>query len=96
MITITLIVTAIFAAYVLLQEAYWILSFRNRWLYVYLNEFHSYQHLLIVMFLLTYWLAMNVWFVLHWDHTWIAFVYNLLLVPITVKHLREERLHPEK
>jgi len=87
-----LIITAWYAIYMIVKESLWLKAFCKRWLYVYNNQKHSQQHLAMLVFLGVYLLLMN-WITLYeGEHYIIAFIYNLLLVPITVNHIEMERL----
>ena len=88
----SLIITANYALYLMIKEILWLRSFCKRGVYVYEDKKHSQQHITMVILLILYLLLMN-WISLYeWHHYIIAFLYNLLIVPITIKHIESERL----
>jgi len=90
---IILILTSIYAWYLIIKEIIWLHKFCNRWLYVYKNKSHSHQHILMLILMLLYWIIMN-WLALYdSNHYIMSFIYNLLLIPLVVRHLYLERIN---
>lgn len=88
------ILSALIAAYIIIKELVWLCKDYRIELYIYWDKYHSKQHVAMLIWLLIFLIAMNVVIIYNWKDYITILIYNILIVPFTVKHLAEERINP--